>query len=432
MAIRTTFTFIQPLKKQVTYYFGYQKFISIKCNWKGEAVSTSAVTITVGDRTSHGILNLDRLAIKASTEAGAADAVVLSSGGRFWTTYICSGTTLSNGTCKKVSDLLTSQYTGTFTIKWSGNTAAVFNQSSDAFVNIIPGSNVTIEANNSNHTIKISSNGGPGTVRVENTNNTLNWNESVVIATVNWSGITAKLPAQPSWWDWWYWSETTGKSILTSPTSQVRKMLKPTYNFFKSEFFEFIPTENHKSSVKIGWSWLTIGEVANVWAVAGSLHVAWPIILWNIYGNNYFYMDFTWNAGTDAATYSMKAAKELEIGIDNWAYMYFKSFETNVSSDTPFRIWVNTQDPKATLDVKWSIRINSQGTNVCMTTSCSVSNVWTIFFRNNKFYWCVKKSSNNYWRQEFTMNAPSEDMWMTLDCAEFQGYAQSNLVSGDR
>jgi len=133
-------------------------FISALVVSAASLATTSAITINVGNRSSHGILNLDRLVIKASTANDAADAVVLTSGSKIWVTKICNtGLTV----CKNVTDLWTgtdTHYTNYLKIKWNWTDAVIFTQNSDKTLNIVGSGNTTVST--SGATITIYSSGG--------------------------------------------------------------------------------------------------------------------------------------------------------------------------------------------------------------------------------------------------------------------------------
>lgn len=387
---------------------------------------TSAVTITVGDRTSHGILNLDRLAIKASTEAGAADAVLLSSGGRVWTTYICSGTTLSDGTCKKVSDLLTSQYTHALTIKWSGTTVTTFNQASAASLNIVGGTNVTVTPNATNNTITISANwwgGGWGL-------NLLSWANNKYCKYVEdwrWSWVDCTYEA-------WWWGWGGGYRDLIN-LGQVNgywavKALKPHQSYIytdKEHLAFFVGNYYDKAAIDFSSNWIKIGQEAAdapyVW-----LSVAQDIIVGN--GDNRFYFFASWNASSTGARYEISATKRLKIGVDSGAFLYFQSYENTGSNNgygnnlSQYKIWVNKENPKATLDINWSIRIETSDSS-CAIEQCNDQTRWTIIFRFGSFYGCT---DGGWMKFNGTMTNPNS-LPVSSNCGVASVYVYDNLIN---
>lgn len=379
-----------------------------QCDWNGEAVSIWQWTA----------LNLDRLAIKASTASNAADAVVLSSGGRVWTTYICSGTTLSDGTCKKVSDLLTSQYTHALTIKWEGTAVTTFNQASAASLDIVGGTNVTVTPDATNNKITISANwwwgggwnwsivaGGSDTTITNSTTDVSNpyinyvENSNVRSSLVLEAGSNTTIKAKNGKITIsanWGWGDGYRDLINLGQVNGywVVKALKPTqsYIYTNEEHLPFFVGNYYdKAAIDFSSNWIKIGQEAAdapyVW-----LSVAQDIIVGN--GDNRFYFFASWNASSTTARYEISATKRLKIGVDSGAFLYFQSYQNTGSNNSngnnlsQYKIWVNRENPKATLDIQWSIRIDTND-NSCAIETCNSRTRWTIIFRAGYFYGCT-------------------------------------------
>jgi len=380
-------------------------FISALVVSTATLATTSAVTINVGNRSSHGILNLDRLAIKASTESNATDAVVLSSGGKVWVAQICSDTTLNN--CKNVADLLTD-------------------------------------------------------VTVNNTNNTLQWSSSTTIATVAWHDIKVTMPAQPTWWEgtdiltwsngkyckyvdtsgwdgrvWdlvlvWEWEwEKWIKCIydgplwelgnVTNASMTINKVLKPidlTKDIYiASDIWhdgeikiEALWTHEayRKNTITIHGHWVYIWEEA--YKTAG-LWVHWPITVWKWSLTDEEEAALAsahpwqcvlvpeWNTISIYATgawqnenFEILGSNRIALWVREGAYIYFDKDGGNNWRN----IWINQKSPKAVLDINWGVRVWD-----CWFENCTKTNVWEIRYYENSngtkwyFVWCRRKNSGN-------------------------------------
>ena len=163
--------------------------------------------------------------------------------------------------------------------------------------------------------------------------------------------------------------------------------------------------------------------------------VNWAIAAWT--QNDYIYMyAWTWSSGTWVGRhYEIMWNNELSVGTKDGAFLYFvekdQAFTQYIntyapeptlvssSSSTPsnavtnhnisiepttlqydkiyssLMVWVNTDNPKATLDVNWSIKVWSN----CLkaTTICTEDIVWTIIYIN-------AASQSNVWRLVICMD----------------------------
>ena len=367
------------------------------------------------------VLNLDRLAIKASTASNATDAVVLSSGGRVWTTYICSGTTLSDGTCKKVSDLLTSQYTHALTIKWEGTAVTTFDQASAASLNIVGGTNVTVTPNATNNTITISANwwgGSWGLNLLSWANNKYckyveNWRLSWVNCTYDGTSTNS------NWSDLWI---LTGRKLFADGCTSMggcntdvltpKDSSKPLY--FESDFYHSWSFVFHTyrwsqqltpaTTITFDEKWVRVGEwrtfTNHAWISVGWIIVAW---LWST--NNYIYMYASWYASDTNRHFEIMGSNELAVWTYSGAFIYFSYLTGNYLTNSndaynSYAIWVNKTRPNATMDINGTLKVWSN----CAPAICDEDTVWTIMYyeyQNVWYYVACKKIGKTNWMFQF-------------------------------
>ena len=341
--------------------------------------------------------------------------VTLSGASKVLTNQICD----ANGkNCKNVSQLYTggTPWNGTITIKQGTTTIWSFNLN-----------------DSTSQTFTLSSWG------------TTPWNGKIVIkqgGNVKWSfslnqssDNTIELDA---WWGWWdslrnagtlkYWSanKQTTVNYITPKDSREIYLIQSRPNIYfwdgeqnsKLRFLNYWTNRYVTVAAEIRPNWATFWLVDS--AIQTNLawvSVAWYLIVWNSW-QNYISIYSTWATSSSGRHYEIMASKELAVWTYSGAYIYFKNYDNGIDYKQ-YRIWINNRKPQATLDVAWSIRINTEG-NTCAPSSCSEDSVWTIIYRNNKFYWCMKKgtsTSPTYKRYEFTMATnPSELSWSS-SCA---------------
>lgn len=156
-------------------------FISALVASVASMAAASAVTINVGNRSSYGILNLDKLLIKNASNTTTA----ILSGDKIWATYICSGTSLNSWLCKPIDKLWTgtdTHLTNSLTIQWSGTNAVVFTQDSNKTLNIVGSGSTTVSATDGK--ITIYSSGGTNGNHYEWYNRVTNTSTWVTNATI--------------------------------------------------------------------------------------------------------------------------------------------------------------------------------------------------------------------------------------------------------
>ena len=140
----------------------------------------------------------------------------------------------------------------------------------------------------------------------------------------------------------------------------------------------------------------------------GWVSIAWELLVWRAgSSNNYIRIYASWTAAeSDDPHYEVMANRALVIWTYGGAYMYFKNYSN--SSNSQYRIGINKKDPKATLDIKWSLRIDSSG-SPCIMDTCSDTNRWTIVYKGGNFYGCTSD-----WWQKFSMT--DGEPWLSASC----------------
>ena len=191
-----------------------------------------------------------------------------------------------------------------------------------------------------------------------------------------------------AWWGSSYRSTTTEMNMSWNNVT----MLQPSEPYIYSDSLQIVP-KNQKAIVRFDNNGVQIWTDASAPTYVG-LSVGWPITLWNINTNNYIYFFASWNATSPNAHYEIAASKKLRIGVDNGAFMYLQSYQNTGSNAgnginySQYKIWINNTTPKATLDVNWSIRINTSDSS-CAIETCNSNTRWTIVFRWGDFYGCT-------------------------------------------
>lgn len=180
-------------------------------------------------------------------------------------------------------------------------------------------------------------------------------------------------------------------NLASSPVEFNAKWAKFGYVSIARDFSSFDSrTAGSASVTTMDWAWVSI---------------AWQLIVWNTASNNYIYMFATWNAGANNRHYEIKANKELVVWVNSWSYIYFQSYTWNSSTYNykNYRVWINTPEPKATLDINWSIRINA---NWNCFPPCDQSSAGAIIYLQgaDTFYGC----KSDWKRHAFNMS----DTWI--------------------
>ena len=138
--------------------------------------------------------------------------------------------------------------------------------------------------------------------------------------------------------------------------------------------------------IRLNWG-IRINNWANVYSWAW-ISVEWNIMVWQSSTENFVYIYATWNNVDPNKRFEIFWNQELAIWTSGGSYIYFAKKDWTVG----YRLWVNTKDPKATLDVKGWIRVS----NNCEQKTCTGTNVWTIIYdnQNSRFLGCKKISSS--------------------------------------
>ena len=293
----------------------------------------------------------------------------------------------NNGTIT-ISGSTNSNTNKTLNIKWDGTSVTEFNWSSDETLNIVAGDNITITPQKGQ--IKISA-------------NTNNWVSM-------WSQTSSNSLRNAGTLKYWSANKQTTVNYITPKDSREIYLIQSRPNIYfwdgeqnsKLRFLNYWTNRYVTTAAEIRPNWATFWNVNS--AIQTNLawvSVAWYLIVWNSW-QNYIYMYATWNAGASGGHYEIKANKELAIWIDSGAFMYFQSYSGNTATNhyRNMRIWINNNNPLATLDVKWSIRVSDYWN--CFPP-CTADAAWSIIYRKqtDSFYWC-KKDWKRYQFQMWT------------------------------
>ena len=199
-------------------------------------------------------------------------------------------------------------------------------------------------------------------------------------------------------WEWWGGNYQSTKVL--SPLSSTTPLYFST-DFYHSAAFNFYTYNSDGNAwpstrVTFDQKWIRLwnGRQMFTWAW---LAVAWAIVAWNTSTDNYIRIYATWTNNSPNKHYEVMASQELAVWTYSGAFIYFKNYEN--ANYSQYRIWVNNMDPMATLDIKWSLRIDTTG-NPCVQTACNDENRWTIVFDGNNFYGCT----SSWWKKFTTWN----------------------------
>ena len=209
----------------------------------------------------------------------------------------------------------------------------------------------------------------------------------------------------PKWW-WDSYRKTTTKTtydfdwqtrdrtVLTPNVNVGYSWLYFTNSFYHQSGFQFYTMQDDSglraaSRIIFDAKWIRINNWAQMFTWAW-LSVAWNIMVWNASTDNYIYIYATWQNNKSDKRFEIFGNQELAIWTKSGSYIYFAQKTWTIG----YRLGVNTTDPKATLDVKWWIRVGSN----CEQKTCTGSIVWTIIYDSNydRFLGCKKISSNTY------------------------------------
>ena len=187
-----------------------------------------------------------------------------------------------------------------------------------------------------------------------------------------------------------WWGDSHWKSTLSWNS---RYYLQPnlTNGTYRVELYPWSSTTTHGAASKIVFDskWIRINNWAQFYTWAW-LAVGWNIMVWQTSTDNYIYIYATWNNNDSNKRFEIFWNNELVLWTTSGSYLYFAQRSWTVG----FRLGVNTSNPKATLDVKWWIRVG----NNCEQRTCTGSNVWTIVYTSDMFLGCKKISWTTYKR----------------------------------
>ena len=221
----------------------------------------------------------------------------------------------------------------------------------------------------------------------------------------------------PTWsWDS-LWKKTY--SALTTRYTLSPSLSDGTYRIELNPWSSSV-TPGAASRIRFDSKWIRINNWAQFYSWAW-LSVAWNIMIWNTSTDNYIYIYATWNNIDPNKRFEIFWNQELSIWTTNGSYLYFAQKSWTVW----YRLWVNTSDPKATLDVKWWIRIGSN----CEQRICTGTNVWTIIYTAARwFIGCKYISSNNYKRVSLDGWTRSGTSYATNQTCQIYSYS-NDIVS---
>ena len=242
-----------------------------------------------------------------------------------------------------------------------------------------------------------------------------------------------------SWWDslwtWWITARANGNK-----SSVNRKYITPktsTSDEIVDLYFNSGTVIRHGWQIIIQKSWLNLASSPVMfdakWARFGAIlsarepwfawvSIAWELLIWNNWNqDNYVRVFSTWSYADGTKHAEMRASNELAVWIMDWAFIYFMNDPSaNSNSVRKYRVWINNDEPQATLDVAWSIRVQD---NQCAPSECNSDTVWSITFYNNKFYWCKKVSGSTYHWYEFNMtDSNSNQTYSSIICTQMAAY----------
>ena len=198
---------------------------------------------------------------------------------------------------------------------------------------------------------------------VTNTNNSLSWNTSVKVATIWSQDLNVKLPANPV-----ISNDSWHAGIVANPhgTNTQNKVRK---------------TDENGNPARRDDAWWTLRETTSDGWIKPINH------------------NLTIKS-TISTTTLLSNSTNFKVWWEN-GYIYTKPNWGNYSD---YRLWINTADPKATLEVAWSLRVNTTSSYCGISTICNSNTVWSIIYRGNSFWWCTPE-----WRQKFDMQPHVED-----------------------
>lgn len=215
-----------------------------------------------------------------------------------------------------------------------------------------------------------------------------------------WSGSSETLKS----WDDSLWKKTLNNDY-------GRYYLQPTLSnaTYRVELYPWSSTSAYWAASKIVFDskWIRINNWADFYSWAW-ISVGWNIMVWQESTDNYIKIYATWYNNDSNKRFEIFWNQELAIWTQSGSYIYFAQKTWTLW----YRLWVNTKNPKATLDINWWVRVGKN----CEQRLCTGSNVWTIVFFSNEFLWC-KQVGDTYKRV-------SLDGWTT----QTQQLWNSNIV----
>ncbi len=213
------------------------------------------------------------------------------------------------------------------------------------------------------------------------------------------------------WWDsvWieqkngdWIYQQNENHSVAIWPTSGAIWTSSGNVRLFVN--WNTVIADNGMSVAKLGQGgvWFMgandfyMGKVYNgtFWRTVQQIYgvsIAWPIAIGYDDNNtwNYIYIYSEWSTTNSGRHFEIMWSYELAVWTISGWFIYFNQPSTNEYEK--YSIWVNTNDPKATLDIQWGVKV----WNDCMT--CSSTTYWTIIYYGNDFYWCKPHNGSPKW-----------------------------------
>lgn len=191
-------------------------------------------------------------------------------------------------------------------------------------------------------------------------------------------------------------------------------------NFYHSGAFNFYTYNSDglawpSTRITFDQKWLRVWNGA-VYSKGAWASIGWMVAVW-IGSNNYktaarpnahgsiITIYATWDVDSNDRHYEIMWTHELAVWTMSGAFIYFTYLTGNMTLSAnrykSYSVWINTQTPKATLDVNGSVKLWSN----CVPTSCDEERVWTVMYyeKNNVWYYvaCKKNKKNTDGTYEF-------------------------------
>lgn len=251
------------------------------------------------------------------------------------------------------------------------------------------------------------------------------------------TGIICTYPAPTGWWDglwtgnnYWTYPKNTEMSVAIWPHQNGMWSSSSTWNMRLAVNWNTVIMDGNTSVAKLGQNWVAFmgANEFYMWKITNTsspwwgwrtvqqtygVSVAWPIAIGYDDNNtwNYIYIYSEWSTTTSGRHFEIMWSNELAVWTLSGWFLYFN--EPSDVNEEKYSIWVNTNNPKATLDVKWGIKV----ANDCMT--CTADTYWTIIYTSSDFRWCKPVSGTPKWVSLTTWNPMSTNMVANCETVSF-------------